>query len=164
MERLPFTSPVLNDSGTMVFFARLVPVGEEEGIFTFSGGPITTIADSSGPFNGFRQPSLNNSGTVAFLGSLDTGESGIFTGPDPSADEVIGTGDPLFGSTVAQFFMDRESLNDSGQIAFYYELADGRIGVARADPLVTPVPEPGTLFLLVAGLLAAVLWRKGEST
>ena len=60
--------------------------------------------------------------------------------------------------------MDRESLNDTGQIAFFYALVDGRTGFARADPLVTPVPEPGTLILLVAGLLGAVLWRKGNAT
>jgi hypothetical protein len=33
---------------------------------------------------------------------------------------------------------DKESLNDAGQIAFYYELADGRAGIARADPLLIP--------------------------
>ena len=36
---------------------------------------------------------------------------------------------------------DKESLNDAGQIAFFYELADGRAGIARADPLL--IPEPG---------------------
>lgn len=75
---------------------------------------------------------------------------------------MIGTGDTLFGSTV--FSLRMFELNDNDQIAFIYFLADGRIGIARADPLVTPVPEPGTLPLFVAGLLGAVLWRKGKST
>lgn len=80
-------------------------------------------------------------------------------------DEVIGSGDTLFGSTVTALFITTiESLNDAGQIAFEYALADGRTGIARADPLVIPAPEPGTLPLLVAGLLGAVLWFKGKST
>ena len=102
---------------------------------------------------------------MAFEGGLDTiFEYGIFTGPDPLKDKVIVVGDTLFGSTFGGLSLSVESLNNTGQIAFWYFLVDGRTGIARADPLVTPVPEPGTLFLLVAGLLAAVLWRKGEST
>jgi hypothetical protein len=146
----------LNDIGTVAFNARL-DTGEL-GVFTGSGGLTTSIADDSGPFDFVSGPSLNNSGAVAFLGTLDTGGAGIFTGPDPLADEVIGTGDPLFGSRVVDVNLFTESLNDNGQIAFSYELADGRRGIARADPLV--IPEPGTppLLLLVGPLLGAAWW------
>ena len=160
------TFPSLNNSGTVAFVGGLDGFGGFGGIFTGSGGPITTIADSSGPFGLFPSfaPSLNDSGTVAFFAELDTGGAGIFTGPDPLADEVISIGDTLFGSTVTDIFIQSDSLNDTGQLAFLYGLTDGRRGIARADPQVTPAPEPGTLPLLVAGLLGAVLWRKGKST
>jgi hypothetical protein len=154
---LRFTA--INDSGTVAFPAFLNT--GEHGIFTGSGGPTTTIADSSGPFQFFfGAPSINNSGLVAFLATLDTGGGGLFTGPDPFADEVIGIGDALFDSTtMGAVSIAPDSLNDTGQIAFFYELADGRSGIARADPLA--VPEPGTLSLLVAALLGAVWsWRK----
>jgi hypothetical protein len=151
----------LNDSGTVAFFAS--PDTGGQGIFTGSGGPTTTIADDSGPFNSFGDVSLNNSGTVAFEAVLDTGGRGIFTGPDPLADEVIGRGDTLFGSIVTSFGIGPEALNDTGQIAFNYALADGRIGIARADPLVAL--EPGTLpLLLLTGLLGAVLWHRDKSS
>ena len=199
--------PSLNDSGT-VAFVGVLDTGEQ-GIFTSSGGAITTLYDTSGPFAGFGALSLNDNGTVAFAASLDTGEEGIFTGsggptttiasggmfdflfldslsinnngtvafgrggdslsgifigPEPFADDVILERDALFGSSLSFASMSTQSLNDAGQISFLYQLDDGRAGVARADPLVIRVPEPGTLFLLVAGLLAAVLWRKGKST
>ena len=171
-----FESPSLNDSGTVAFVAGVFldaadiltdsgpfafappPVCERQdvkGIFTSSGGPLTTIAHCF-PFFTPLIPSLNNSGTVVFLAeNLITGGAGIFTGPDLAADKVIGAGDTLFGSTVADLLMSIESLNDSGQIAFLYSLADGRTGIARADP-ITPAPEPGTLPLLIAALLGAV--------
>jgi hypothetical protein len=56
------------------------------GIFTGNGtrddGEIitNTIAVSNGAFNSFSDPSINNSGTVAFSAVLDTGRSGVFTG------------------------------------------------------------------------------------
>ena len=150
-----FPSPSLNEGGTVAFVAFL-DTGET-GIFSGSGGPTTIIADSSGLFGGFGSPSLNDSGTVAFSAVVDTGQAGIFTGPDPIADEVISSGDTLFGSTVVGAVTFKESLNDAGQIAFIYQLADERRGIARADPLVIPAPEPGTVALLVAGLLGAVL-------
>jgi hypothetical protein len=63
------------------------------------------ISDTSGPFAGSpgQNPIINNNGTVVFFAMLDTGEIGLFTGPDPVADRVIATGDPLLGSIVVDF-------------------------------------------------------------
>jgi hypothetical protein len=146
----PFSSvafPSLNDAGTVAFQASLDAGGF--GIFTGSGGPTTTIATNVGPFSGFSPPSLNNAGTVAFDATLEAGGRGIFTGPDPVDDRVIGTGDPLFGSTVTGVFVGPEGLNDSGQLAFRATLADGRQVIVRADP----VPEPSGVLLLGLGML-----------
>jgi hypothetical protein len=163
--------PALNDLGTVAFSALLDAGGS--GIFTDSGGPTTTIVDTNGPFSDvfgdpfnlglFGGPSLNDLGTVAFFAQLDTPEFGIFTGPDPSLDAVVRLGDPLFGSTVVEFRLDL-ALNNAGQVAFTYLLADGRIGVARADPFVA-VPVPASLGLVAAGVIGVAMaqWASRQS-
>jgi hypothetical protein len=39
-----------------------------------------------------------------------------------------------------------QGLNDAGQLAFYFALADGRSGIAVASP----IPEPSSALLLAA--------------
>jgi hypothetical protein len=69
----------------------------------------------------------------------------------------IGKSDALFGATVSDlFFYGDGSLNDSGQLAFYFALADGRNGIAVANP----VPEPGSALLLALGGLGLLGRRR----
>ena len=143
--------PSLNDAGTVAFRASLGAGGS--GIFTGSGGATTAIADSTGPFTTFDTPSLDSAGKVAFWAELDAGGSGIFLGPNPVADKVIRTGDPLAGSTVTALDFFLEGLNDGGSLAFWASLADGRTGVFRADL----VPEPSSAALLACGLASLAL-------
>ena len=134
---------MLNDSGTAAFertfFDGEIQVVE---IVTSSGGQLTTVADTRGPFSsfGFRPPSLNNEGDVAFLADLDTGGSGIFVGLDPVEDRVISTGDTLDGATIQNLTFCEEGLSDSGELAFVATLEDPttpegfRMVVFRATP------------------------------
>jgi hypothetical protein len=121
------TNPQLNGSGVVVFHAFLDSGGEA--IMTGSGGALTTVADTSGPFGSFAffgGPSINDAGEVAFGASLD-GEfaSGVYTGPDPVADRVIAPGDTLDGATVTNTVVCSEGLNNAGQIVFVAELQQG---------------------------------------
>jgi hypothetical protein len=130
-----FSRPSINERGTVVFAAALTTGGSA--IFTGDGGPLTLIADTSGPFSDFLPdayfPGINKANQVAFMATLRAGGNGIFTGPDPLADKVIATGDPLLGSTVIRLGFFR-GLNDAGQIAFWATLANGSGGWFRADP------------------------------
>jgi hypothetical protein len=137
------TAVSINASGTVAFRADLD--GGGKGIFLGSGGAVTTIADDSGPFSDFTTPAINASGAIAFRGATDSGPIGIFTGDNPSTDKVIAVGDALFGSTVTTVNF-ANGLNDDGDIAFFYRLADGRFGIA-----VAVVPEPAAVALLMFG-------------
>jgi hypothetical protein len=48
------------------------------------------------------------------------------------------------------------SINNAGEVAFRATLADGREGIYRA----TPIPEPSSLALLLAGALMVAGWRR----
>jgi hypothetical protein len=123
--------PSINDAGTIAFQAFLTAGGEA--ILIEDQGAFTTIADTSGSFESLAGPAVNNHGTVAFQAQLDGGGVGIFTGPDPQLDRVIGTGDTLLGAAVYSVSFFR-GLNDAGQIVFWASLSDGRQGVFRANP------------------------------
>lgn len=113
-------------------------------------------------------PSINDQDQVVFqagtlAGSTYPGSQGLFfnaykdanktlTTGDSFADanKIIATGDSVFGSTVSSIgeFSTR-GLNNSNQVVFYAQLADGRADIVRAEP----VPEPPTLIASVLFLL-----------
>jgi hypothetical protein len=138
--------PNLNDAGTVAFHRYFNDRAGEELV---TGSPLTVVADTSGRFQsfgftfvGFTPPALNNNGDVAFFADLDSGGSGIFVGPDPATDRVIGTGDTLDGSPVTNLRFCDEGLNDSGQLAFQATFDDPSVpeGVRVAVYRATPVP------------------------
>ena len=139
--------PTFNDGGTAAFETSFF---DETGQFVTaivkgSGGPLATVADTTGRFIGFffRPPSINNDGDVAFGAFLDDNQtSGIFVGPRVVADRVIATGAKLDGRRVLSGGLSfcEEGLNDSGQLAFIAMLEDPaapngfRTAVFRATP------------------------------
>jgi hypothetical protein len=138
--------PMFNDGGTAAFYRSFTDVTGQfvTAIVTGNGGPLTTVADTTGPFGsfGFRPPSINNNGDVAFLANLDDfpPTTGIFVGPRVVQDRVIETGDKLDGAIVRGLTFCEEGLNDVGQLAFIADLADAsapngfRTGVFLATP------------------------------
>jgi hypothetical protein len=138
--------PMFNDAGTAVFYRSFTDATGQfvMSIVTGNGGPLTTVADTTGPFGsfGFRPPSINNNGDVAFLAQLDDfpPTTGIFLGPRVVQDNVISTGNKLEGVRVTRLSFCEEGLNDVGQLAFIADLADAsapngfRTAVFRATP------------------------------
>jgi hypothetical protein len=138
--------PVLNDPGTAAFYRSYFDEAADEfveEIATGSGGPITVVVDTRGELSsfGFRPPSLNNGGQVAYLADLDDFTTqAIFDGPDPETDRVIATGDTLDGAPVQNLTFCEEGLNDAGELAFVAQLEDQsapdgfRVAVFRATP------------------------------
>jgi hypothetical protein len=140
--------PNLNDSGTVAFHRFFNDQPGEE-LVIGNGGPLTAVADTSGAFQsfgftfvGFTPPALNNNGDVAFFADLDSGGSGIFVGPDPVADRVIGTGDTLDGLTVTNLRICDEGLNDSGQLAVQATFDDASVPDGRRVAVYRATPAP----------------------
>jgi hypothetical protein len=140
-----YGTPMLNDAGTAAFQRSFTDEATQqfvEQIVTGNGGPLTVVADTRDGFAffGFRPPSINNDGEVAFHAILDDGTSGIFVGSDPVADRVIAAGDALDGSIVQNLVFCEEGLSDSGELAFVAQLEDPdspdgfRVAVFRATP------------------------------
>jgi hypothetical protein len=77
---------------------------------------------------------INNNGLLVFFATPVERSLGVFCGKDPLADRIVAIGDPLFGSTVADFALNPVSLNDLGQLAIRIKLADDRQFIIRADP------------------------------
>ena len=155
----------INNAGTVAFGAGVGGAdGGVFGIYKGNGGPLTTIADISGPFSylgdfGFQTASsINDAGMVAFNAALDIGGGGVFVGDGIFTNKVIGAGDPLFGSTVIGAGVSPTSLNNNGQVAFAYTLANGTTGIAIANP----VPEPSTAALLGAAMAALGFSRRRQ--
>jgi hypothetical protein len=128
-------SPAINDRGDVLFGATLND--GTSGLFLSHRGVISTVLDTTGSVGDFgRAPAINAHGQIAFEGTIGD-LVGIFTGGDPVADRAIAVGDPIDGSTVAAFgpLAFDSALNNRGQLAFIVELADGRAGIYRADPV-----------------------------
>jgi hypothetical protein len=155
-------------SGQTVAFAAIFDGSTKQGIFAGTGGPLTTIAKSgdaapSGVFLEFGNPSISGI-SVAFTASFD-GKRGLFTTSGGPVTEIISSGDSLFGSTITNLSFQRFGLDpfDGSSLAFEYELADGRVGIAMANV----VPEASgiaiTSIALLIGLTRAriryLTWR-----
>lgn len=126
--------PDISDTNVVVFGANLKSGGH--GIFRcLVGGIVSTVADtSSGAYTQINlNPATNASGQVAFTARRPDGRIGIYLGPDPS-DVVVETGKALFGSVVNSLATGPRTLSDDGKVAFFYQLTDGRRGVAIAIP------------------------------
>jgi hypothetical protein len=136
--------PVLNDGGTTAFETSFVDANGEfvTAIVKDDGPTQTTVADTTGPFGafGFRAPSLNDNGDVAFLANPDDFSStGLYVGPRVKKDLVISTGDRLDRGIVGSLTFCEEGMNDSRQLAFVAVLDNprgegSRTAVFRATP------------------------------
>ena len=150
----------LASSGRATFDALLANTAggttDDRAIYQGTGGTLTTIVregqqapNGNGTFSGIIDFDASASGQVAFVGVLTGTAGGATNGTalffyDEAAGglvEILRRGTPLFGSTVTDVTLgDLNALNDVGQFAFQYNLANGQSGIALAT-----VPEPASL-------------------
>ena len=164
----------VNDAGQVAFTSDFNGLGGATGsalgLFLGNSSGFSRIAmygdavpGASDRFEVFSTPAINNHGDMAFFASTNDGQSqrgaGIFAYSSlDGLTSVIREGEDLFGSVAVTLRMAtaQNSLNDSGQVAFYFELADGRRGIA-----VTAVPEPaGAVVIGVLGGIVELVRRR----
>jgi hypothetical protein len=124
--------PTANRHGTVAFTATLRD--GSQGAFVADKGQVTRIADPSGAFGAFRGALITDAGAVVLIATPHGGQLGLFAGPDPNENRILGLGDALLGSSVADFAANPVSVNAAGQTAIRAALADGRELILRADP------------------------------
>lgn len=156
-----FSSVAINDSGSVAFTGDHPGTGAGVYLFSPSTGIAPVLTNLTADIVFASQASINNPGDIAlFAGLVDPVSSfldiAVLLEHQGEQDVVIKTGDPLFGSTVTELQVDGRYLNDHDQVAFFYTLADGRHGVARADPI--SVSEPTSIMLLLAALTPLLGW------
>jgi hypothetical protein len=134
-----FDDVAMAGSGAIAFNGSLQSQGPfTQVLYRFMNGTLTKVADTALmgadiPFSGF---SINDAGQVAFAATFGGGfSSAVYRGPGGLFGRVIGSGDQLFGRTVAEVFIGREALNSFGQLALLISFTDGSQMIARGDPV-----------------------------
>ncbi len=125
----------INNLGHVVYVRIDQTTGQIEHVRWDAGTGETVIVDLLGEFSSLSTNAINDNDEVSFQATLDSGGGGIWTTRD-LVSAVVRIGDTLFGSTVTQLKLSNRALNDRGEVAFTYELTDGRRGVARATPVI----------------------------
>lgn len=110
-----FVRPRLNSNGTVVFWARL-DTGVE-GLYTSSAGTMSTVADTtSGAFDSYSNPTINDAGTIAFHAATPvnpTRTDGIYKIHDGIVTAVADT-----AGSISYFPNRLPFINSTGDVAF----------------------------------------------
>jgi hypothetical protein len=147
----------------------------KHGLFVSREGYLETIVKTGDPVPGggvftyllgtgwqFNVPSIAGN-SVAFMATYQDDVAmqtinGVFVSRNGQITSVIKKGDPLFGSTVRFVAIGKFGLDPtgSGNLAFSYQLANNRQGIAIARF----VPEPMSIVLAAGSLLLFALRRQ----
>jgi hypothetical protein len=146
-----FAPTSINDSGA-VAFQGLTPQSVY-GLFTGSGGSLTTIATEGATFNSLYGGSINNSGSVAFIGNSSSA-AGVYVGSGGALTTIAQTG------TTYNGFGSIPAINQSGTVAFQAGLTGGGAGVFAGNGsstttiFSTALLQPGNATINHAGTAA----------
>ncbi|MGE3727168.1 MAG: choice-of-anchor tandem repeat NxxGxxAF-containing protein [Candidatus Sericytochromatia bacterium] len=128
-----------------VVFAAMLHSGES-GIFRLQADQpsqtLKQIFSIESGFSHFRGALVNDAGKIIFFATPKGGQLGLFTGPDPVQNKLLGIGDSWqaakvtekVAEKVTEFTLNAVSFNQQGQIALRVKLSNGQGLILRADP------------------------------
>ncbi|MBN2441397.1 MAG: hypothetical protein JXJ04_08620 [Spirochaetales bacterium] len=131
------TNIVLRNDGTGVYLGTFSDAAVSgQGIFSTNGINYGRGGDPA-PGGGFfatgsaqfNYPDANNTGEVAFLGTLDTGEEGIFT----SVERVAIIDGPAPGGGTFSDLVGTPGINDDDMVVFAALKSDGKEGIFNSN-------------------------------
>ncbi len=135
----------INNKGVVAFDAARTGGG---GIYTGSGGALTTIADETALFEGFGSKSINDRGVVAFSYNRDeigrdTVVLGIYTGSGGALTTIADSDTPTLASLSRG-----TSINNRGVVAFKAKRDAGgeAIYTGSGGPITTIVDSDSPTF------------------
>jgi len=132
----------LNNHGVVAFQATVR--GGDSGVYTGSGGPISTVTDSAtGPLsNVYSHPDINRGGSACLYASFKSGGRGVVLVRDGQIITVAENAGPL-GPTM----------NDDGTVAFRAELGSKESGIfTGSGGRVTTIAETSGVLSVFHGL------------
>jgi hypothetical protein len=118
-----------HDAGTVAFSATRHDGGA--GIFVARRSRIETVVEAGGAFESVRGGLLGG-GKWVFFATPRGGSLGVYRGPDPVEDRLVGIGDEVLGSTVVDLALNSVSLDPAGPLAIRLGLASGAEIIASA--------------------------------
>jgi len=133
----------INNRGYAVFWGQLAAGGERIAGRSVTGGSIETIVQTNAVFGGFDQaPSVNNSGTVAFTATLQSGIRGVFTIRRNTLTTIVDS------SGAFHVFSGAVNINERGSVAFHALLVAGPGGIftGTQKSVLQPVVDDTTTF------------------
>jgi hypothetical protein len=181
--------PVINSAGQIAFAASLQDFPGDPtfdiALYRADGNALTEVIrrgdpapDGNGILSDVSAPALNHQGKMAFMAAFDataggaSDDSGLYYfDPAQGVIQVAREGQSFLGSTITVLnfshslshvhpYGDEQSgLNNHGQVAYFFRLADGRTGVA-----LWQIPEPCGSALLAAMTMGSALFRQRGAT
>jgi hypothetical protein len=129
--------PMLDDADRIAFAAteQSADGHTRSGIYLAHRGSIDCLVGSppDGPFESFRGSLIDGHGRIIYFATPRGGTLGIYTGPHPTTDRLLGIGDAFLGSTITEFALNPVSINRAGDIAVRVGLEDGRGVIVRSQ-------------------------------